>query len=144
MEAGLEVGVYFFSQAINEEETIEEADFVLERIEDYDITCPVVFDAEEIKNDEARTDHLTNEEFTSNCVTFCDIIKEAGYSPMIYANMTWMAYTLELQELTQYEKWYADYEAHPQCPYAFSMWQYAERGQVPGIQGKVDLNVWFQ
>ena len=144
LEAGLEVGVYFFSQAISEEEAVEEARFVIERIKDYDITCPVVFDTEEIKNDEARTDHFTNEEFTANCIAFCDIIKDTGYTPMIYAIMKWMAYTLELDKLTQYEKWYADYEPHPQCPYAFTMWQYTEKGQVPGISGNVDLNVWFQ
>jgi GH25 family lysozyme M1 (1,4-beta-N-acetylmuramidase) len=141
LDAGLEVGVYFFSQAISKEEALEEAEFVLGKIKDYEITCPVVFDTEEIKNDEARTDNLTNEEFTSNCIAFCDIIEEAGYKPMIYANMKWMAYTLELEKLTKYEKWYADYEAFPQNPYEISMWQYTETGSVAGIEGNVDLNI---
>lgn len=62
---------------------------------------------------------------------------------MIYANMKWMAFTLDLNELAGYKKWYADYEPLPQCPYEFSMWQYTEKGKVPGIEGNVDLNLCF-
>lgn len=144
LDAGLEVGVYFFSQALDEEETLEEAQFVLDKLEDYEITGPVVFDTEEIKDDVARTDNLEKKQFTDNCITFCDAVKEAGYDTMIYANMKWMAFTLELERLTEYEKWYADYEPHPQCPYEFAMWQYTEEGSVPGVEGNVDINVWFE
>ena len=142
--AGLEVGVYFFSQAINEKETLEEVQFVLDRIKEYPVTYPVVYDTEEIKDDVARTDNLTEEQFTQNCITFCDAIREAGYDTMIYANMKWMAFTLDMRKLTEDEKWYADYEPVPQCPYEFSMWQYTETGQLPGIEGNVDLNLWFE
>ena len=142
--AGLEVGVYFFSQAINEKETLEEVQFVLDRIKEYPVTYPVVYDTEEIKDDVARTDNLTEEQFTQNCITFCDAIREAGYDTMIYTNMKWMAFTLDMRKLTEYEKWYADYEPVPQCPYEFSMWQYTEAGQLPGIEGNVDLNLWFE
>ena len=142
--AGLEVGVYFFSQAINEKETLEEVQFVLDRIKEYPVTYPVVYDTEEIKDDVARTDNLTEEQFTQNCITFCDAIREAGYDTMIYANMKWMAFTLDMRKLTEYGKWYADYEPVPQCPYEFSMWQYTETGQLPGIEGNVDLNLWFE
>ena len=141
--AGLDVGVYFFSQAITEEEVLEEAEFVLDRIKNYEIKCPVVFDTEEIKFDTARTDNLTPEEFTNNCVVFCDAMKAAGYDTMIYANMKWLAFTLQMDKLTAYDKWYADYEPVPQCPYEIAMWQYTETGKVPGIEGNVDLNVWF-
>lgn len=144
LDVGLQVGVYFFSQAVNEEETLEEARFVLDRIKDYDLTYPVVFDTEEIKDAKARTDGLSSGQFTENCVTFCEAVKDAGYHPMIYANMKWMAYTLDLEKLTKYDKWYADYEPHPQCPYEFSMWQYTEKGQVPGYEGNMDLNVYFR
>ena len=89
-------------------------------------------------------DHLKKEQFTANCVTFCDAVKEAGYETMIYANMKWMAFTLDLNELAGYKKWYADYEPLPQCPYEFSMWQYTEKGKVPGIEGNVDLNLCFE
>ena len=122
---------------------MQEAQFVLERIKDYDVTYPVVFDTEEIKDDEARTDGLSKEQFTQNCITFCDAIEEAGYETMIYANMKWMAFTLDLTKLTEYDKWYADYEMHPQCPYEIDMWQYTETGSVPGVEGNVDINVCF-
>lgn len=143
LAAGLDVGVYFFSQAVNKGEASEEAQFVLERIQDYNIKGPVVYDTEEIKNDTARTDNLDGKAFTDHCITFCDAVKEAGYETMIYANMKWMAFTLDLTRLTDYEKWYADYEPLPQCPYEISMWQYTETGQVPGIDGNVDMNLWF-
>lgn len=141
--AGLGVGVYFFSQAVNDAEVKEEAEFVLENIKDYNLTYPVVFDTEEIKFDTARTDNLTSEQFTRNCEVFCDVIQAAGYDTMIYANMKWFAFTLDLTKLTDYPKWYADYEPIPQCPYEFDMWQYTESGSVPGIDGNVDLNVYF-
>lgn len=141
--AGLDVGVYFFSQAVNEQEALEEARFVLDRIREYEIFCPVVYDTEEIKFDTSRTEGLTAEEFTDHCIVFCDAVQEAGYDTMIYANMKWMAFTLDLERLAGYEKWYADYEPLPQCPYDFSMWQYTEKGSVPGIEGNVDLNLWF-
>ena len=143
LDAGLDVGVYFFSQAVNDEEAKEEARFVLERVKDYTLTYPVVFDTEEIKDAEARTDGLSKEQFTRNCKVFCDAIKEAGYDTMIYANMKWMAFTLDLSELAAYDFWYADYEPLPQCPYDFRMWQYTESGTVPGVGGNVDVNVWF-
>ena len=141
--AGLQVGVYFFSQAITKEEAVDEANFVLGLIADQGIDGPVIFDTEEIKDDTARTDHLTPEQFTDHCIAFCERIKEAGYSPMIYANMPWLAFTLELERLNDYEIWYADYEPVPQSPYRIAMWQYTETGRVPGIEGNVDLNVWF-
>lgn len=141
--AGLETGVYFFSQAVSDAEAKEEADFVLSHIEGHTLTMPVVFDTEEIKGDTARTDENTRERFTDNCIVFCDAIEEAGYDTMIYANMKWMAFTLNLERLTGYDFWYADYEAKPQCPYPFVMWQYTETGSVPGIEGNVDLNIWF-
>lgn len=141
--AGLKTGVYFFSQAVSDREAEEEAQFVLERLQGYDLACPVTFDTEEIQYDTARTDHLEAEQFTRNCRTFCDKVQEAGYDTMIYANMKWMAFTLDMEELADYEKWYADYEQIPQCPYKISMWQYTESGNIPGIPGNVDLNVWF-
>lgn len=143
-EAGLDVGVYFFSQAVSAAEAVEEAEFVLDHIRGYDITCPVVYDTEEIKWDTARTDSNTNQEYTNYCKVFCDTIEASGYDPMIYANMKWMAFTLDMSQLTEYDFWYADYHDRPQCPYDYEMWQYSESGSVPGINTKVDLNLWFQ
>lgn len=144
LDAGLDVGVYFFSQAVSEEEAQEEAAFVLEHIRDYRIDGPVVFDTEEIKYDTARTDGNTKEQFTTFCKVFCDAVKQEGYQAMIYANMKWMAFTLDMEELAGYDFWYADYYEEPQCPYDYKMWQYTETGEVPGIHTSVDINLWFQ
>lgn len=144
LDAGLDVGVYFFSQAVTPGEAVEEAEFVLEHIRGYEIDGPVVYDTEEIKGDTARTDNNTRQEFTNYCKVFCDTIEHSGYDPMIYANMKWMAFTLDMEQLTDYSFWYADYHDVPQCPYDYEIWQYSETGAVPGINANVDLDVWFQ
>lgn len=144
LDAGLDVGVYFFSQAITPGEAVEEAEFVLEHVRGYEIDGPIVYDTEEIKGDTARTDNNTRQEFTNYCKVFCDTIEQAGYDPMIYANMKWMAFTLDMEQLADYDFWYADYHDVPQCPYEYEIWQYSETGAVPGINANVDLNVWLQ
>lgn len=142
-DAGLDVGVYIFSQAINEKEALEEADIVIENLKDYEIQLPVVYDPELIRDDEARTDDVSGEQFTKNTIAFCEKIAKAGYSPMVYSNMIWEAEIFDLSQLQEYPIWYADYEQTPQTPYAFEFWQYTEEGTVDGIQGNVDLDVWF-
>ena len=140
-KAEMDVGVYFFSQAVNEEEAKEEADFVLEHLRGQELQMPVVYDPEHILEDEARTDDVAGEQFTDNAETFCKAVEEAGYDAMIYSNMLWEAYELDLEKLSDYPIWYADYEALPQTPYRFCMWQYSSTGSVPGIEGNVDLNI---
>ena len=144
LDAGLDVGVYFFSQAVSAAEAVEEAEFVLKHLKPYEITGPVVYDTEEIKWDAARTDKNTDKDFTNFCKVFCDTVEQKGYDTMIYSNMKWMAFTLDIEELTEYDFWYADYHDIPQCPYDYEMWQYSETGAVPGINANVDLNLWFQ
>lgn len=144
LAAGLDVGVYFFTQAITPGEAVEEAEFVLKHIRRYKIDGPVVCDTEEIKSDTPRTEKNTRQEFTNYCKIFCDTIEQAGYDSMIYTNMKWMAFTLDMDELEGYEFWYADYHDVPQCPYDYSIWQYSESGAVPGISTNVDLDIWFQ
>lgn len=139
--AGFDVGVYFFAQAINEEEAREEAAFVLENLKGYTLQLPVVYDPESILDDEARTDNVTGEQFTKNTEVFCSSIADAGYNPMIYANMLWEAFKLDLEQLSEYPVWYADYEPAPQTPYYFDFWQYTNKGNVPGIEGNADLNI---
>lgn len=143
LSAGLDVGVYFFSQALNEEEAIEEANVVLEQIKNYNITYPVVYDAEDISGDTARTDGLLGAQITSNCIAFCEKVKEAGYTPMIYANKRWFLTRLDLTRLTDYDLWHAAYVDAPDTPYMYTMWQYSSTGTVDGISGPVDLNVSF-
>lgn len=144
IDAGVDVGVYFFSQAISVEEAIEEADFVLEAIKDYDITYPVVFDLEEIYEDTARTDDLTPEMATKMTIAFCQRILDAGYTPMVYGNIHWFMERVDMSQLEGYDKWFAQYFAQPFFPYDLAMWQYTATGKVDGIVGDVDINMSFK
>ncbi len=142
-EAGIKVGVYFFSAAVNETEAVEEADYVLRAISGLTIEMPVVFDTEPIIYDDARTDDLTPDQLTSITCAFCDRIRVNGYEPMIYANAKRFTTVLHLEELEAYDKWLADYRDRPDYPYAFKMWQFTEKGSVPGIAGNVDIDLYF-
>nr|MBQ8253467.1 N-acetylmuramoyl-L-alanine amidase [Lachnospiraceae bacterium] len=142
-QAGMKVGVYFFSAAINEEEAVEEADYVLRAVSDCVIEMPVVFDTEPIFYDDARTDDLTPNQLTAITKAFCGRIRSAGYEPMIYTNAKRFTTVLQLEELEEYDKWLADYRSAPDYPYAFKMWQFTEKGTVPGISGNVDMNLYF-
>lgn len=126
-KAGLEIGVYVFSQAENKKEALEEAKLVVENLKNYKITLPVFYDPEVIRDDEARSDYITGEQFTKNAVTFCEYVKAAGYIPGVYSNMLWEAFEFDLSKFEEYVIWYADYETVPQTPYRFEFWQYAEK-----------------
>ena len=142
LDAGLDVGVYFFSQAITVEEAAEEAAFVLERIKHYEITMPVVFDWEYV-SDEARTAGLDRRTLTDCYLEFCRIIDEAGYTPMSYFNTYQSRSMMYLYELEEYPFWLALYSNRMTFPYRIEMWQYTCTGRVPGIQGDVDINIYF-
>ena len=142
--AGVKAGVYFFSQAITEEEAVEEANFVLERIAPYQIDCPVVVDLEMIAGDEGRADSLTPEQRTQMMKVFCDTIAEAGYQPMIYMNLEMAAIRINLEELEGYDKWFAYYNPEMYFPYEYDVWQYSERGTVAGVPEPVDMNICFE
>lgn len=85
--AGLTVGVYFYSQAVTEEEAAEEARFVVERLRGTNVSGPIAYDLEFYTADEARTDDLTGEQATQNALAFCDVIRQAGYEPVVYMNL---------------------------------------------------------
>ena len=140
-DVGIDVGVYFFSQAISEEEALEEAKFVIDALDGYTLQLPVVYDPESILDDVARTDDVSGEQFTKNTIVFCDSIKENGYEPMIYSNMLWEAFEFDLSQLTEIPIWYADYEEFPQTPYHFVFWQYTNEGRISGIDGNMDLDI---
>lgn len=137
----IDVGVYFFSQAISNEEAIEEAEYVLDQIEPYKIKYPVVIDVEAISSSGARTSKLTKEERTEYCITFCERIKEAGYTPMIYGNLKSFMIMLDMTQLEDYPKWFAAYDDQVYFPYEYDIWQYTDSGKVNGIKGTVDRNV---
>ncbi len=141
--AGIPLGVYFFSQAITQEEALEEAEFVLSAIEGYNITWPVVFDMEEVTEPGARTEGLTPTLATDITIAFCERVRQAGYTPMIYGNVSWMLSMLEQHRLNDYDKWFAQYRPFPWYPYDFSIWQYSHVGALDGIAGEVDFNISF-
>lgn len=142
-EAGVDVGVYFFSQAITVEEAVAEANMVLEYIKDYDVTYPVVFDTEVITTNNARANGIARDLRTDICIAFCETIATGGYRPMIYANTRWMILGIDLERLTQYDKWYAYYGTTFTFPYKYQMLQYSDSGRVPGISAAVDLDISF-
>lgn len=144
LNAGIKVGVYVYSQAINEAEVLEEASLVLEKIAPYEIQCPVVFDVEKVTGDSGRMNELTLEERTNLTLLFCQTIENAGYKPMIYHNMEMGALMLDLETLEGYDKWFAYYNPDFYYPYDYKIWQYSHTGTVKGIDGEVDLNISFE
>ena len=142
LDAGLEVGIYFFSQAITPQEAQAEAAFVLNAIRDYEVTYPVAFDWEPITSDHtARTNGLSGDTLTQCALTFCQEIQAAGYTPAVYFNQDLGYLRYDLGELDGQTLWLAEYGTRPDFYYAFDLWQYTHTGQVAGIQGDVDLNL---
>ena len=142
-DAGLDVGVYFFSQAITVEEAVEEANLVLESIKDYKITYPVAFDMEYIENDTARIDNLTKTDKTTIALAFLDTIKNAGYKTIIYGDKEWLIKHIDMSKLTAYDVWLAQEEDVPDYPYQFTMWQYTTKASIDGIAGYANLDISF-
>lgn len=144
-EAGLQIGVYFASQAISQEEASQEADFVLQNLAPYQtsITYPVAFDMEFAANDEARIDGLRTADRTAIATTFLDKIKNAGYIPMVYGNKEWLIKEVDMTGLQQYDVWLSQEEEAPDYPYQFAMWQYTTNGVLNGVPGDVGLDISF-
>ncbi len=140
---GLKIGVYFFTQALTVEEAVDEAEFTLSIIEDYDISYPVAFDTEYIDDEEARTNmtEISDELRSQICVAFCERIKEEGYYPMIYASENWFRRSLEMEPIRQYDFWAPQYLEENDFLYDFTMWQYTDSGDIPGVKGPVDLDI---
>lgn len=141
---GIEVGVYFFSQAITPEEGAEEARFCLNALKGYHITYPIVFDWESYDSSlEPRTDGLDDKILTQCAVAFCEEVEAAGYQSMVYSNLTYFYLHFDLNQLVDYPLWLAQYNSRPSFYYHFDIWQYSGTGKVPGIDGNVDLNIHF-
>lgn len=143
LDNDIAAGVYFFTQATSVEEAEEEARYVLDAIEPYDVTYPVVLDVEEISSPNARTAELTKAERTEYCIAFCNVIKRAGYTPMIYGNLKTFILMLDLEQLEEYDKWFAFYDTEFYFPYEFKVWQYTDTGSIAGIETDVDINISF-
>lgn len=142
LAVGLQVGVYFFSQALNEEEAVEEAEYVLEQLADYEITYPVIFDWEEVSVP-ARTDEMNMLLLTACAKAFCQRVEEEGFRAGVYFNQAYGYQQFNLLSLKDHIFWLAQYEDVPTFVYNFQMWQYTNEGSVPGISTNVDLNLCF-
>lgn len=141
--AGIKVGVYIFSQAINDDEVLAEANLVLEKIAPYEIDCPVVYDVERTRED-GRMNNISVEERTHLTLLFCQTIENAGYTPMIYHNTQMGALMIDVAELEDYDKWYASYSDQIFYPYEYKIWQYSDKGKIQGISTNVDMNICFE
>ena len=137
-DAGLKVGVYFFTQAIDNAEALEEASMVLDLVKKYRISYPIFLDVEPSGG---RADSLSKEERTAICKTFCETIEKYGYTAGIYANKTWLTNKIDASALNGYKIWLAQYASTPTYTGRYDMWQYKDTGKVSGIDGNVDLNM---
>ena len=142
-EAGMKIGVYFFSQAINEEEAIEEANFVLENIKNKDIDFYIAYDYESIDGDVSRIDELSVSQTTNNAKAFYNTILDAGYNPIIYTNYKWIRDHYENDITENYLIWYAQYSKNPQYKGKHIIWQYSSGSRIKGTTTKdgIDLNI---
>ena len=140
IEAGIPVGIYFFTQATSEIEAIEEASMVIRLIEDYDVDYPVFLDSESAGGS-GRADKLDIEERTAYHKAFLETIASAGYEAGIYASKNWLNNRLDMTQISQYKVWMAEYADVPTYDQYYDMWQYTSKGSVDGIETRVDLNL---
>ncbi len=141
-EAGLKIGAYFFSQALSIKETDQEIQFMLNILGDTQLDMPIVLDWE-IPANTARTRNMDARTLTDIQRHFCGIMQDKGYRPMIYFNWHQSEHLYVLHELEEYPFWLALYQDRMTYPWKVEMWQYTDKGKVPGISGNVDLNVYM-
>ena len=140
--AGLKVGVYFFSQAITVQEAVEEARYILDITRDWDLQMPVVYDWERMDGD-TRTANTDRRTVTDCMLAFCEEVEKAGRTPMVYFNPEHAGSQFYIEEVTRYKFWLAFYTDWMTFPYEVNMWQYTSTGKIPGVEGTVDLNLYF-
>ena len=138
----INVGVYFFTAAVSESEAREEAAWVAEVIKNYDISYPIAYDIEIFGNrEDTRMKGLTDHQITNNTLAFCDYIRNKGYTPMIYSYLNAFNNKLEVGRFGSNRVWLAHYADSTSYKGNYHMWQYTSSGSVPGITGRVDMNV---
>ncbi len=142
--AGLDIGVYFFSQAITKEEAEEEAETLLEIVKDYSISYPVMFRMHEIEGDMARVESLDLDSRTEIARTFLKKVKREGYIPMLYGDKEWLVNKIDLEELASYDVCLVQDAEKPDYPYEFDMWQYDNDATINGISEDVELSISFK
>lgn len=134
------VGVYFFTQAINEVEAVEEASMVMKLCERYKLSYPVFIDTESAGGN-GRADGLDADTRTLVCDAFCTTLKNAGYDAGVYASRNWLNENLISDKLEKHITWLAEYRETPLYQGYYQMWQYSSNGTVDGIEGRVDMNI---
>jgi len=139
-EAGIQVGVYFFTQAINEVEAVEEASMIVSLLENSKIDYPIFIDTEGAGGN-GRADLLDAETRTAVCKAFCKTIDNAGYHGGVYASRSWYYRNLNASELEDFVIWDAEYVGSPQYTGKYDLWQYTSSGLIDGINTRVDLDV---
>ena len=145
--AGMYVGTYFFSQALNEKEAAEEAELALSVIRESGIEpdLPLMYDPETIRDEWGRANGISREQVALNTAAFCKAVQSSSLCEAdIYSNLPWEHNYFDADTMNAHSIWYADYEPLPQTPYHFTWWQYTNEGTVPGIEGFVDLNLWLR
>lgn len=138
--AGLRVGVYFYSQAVNEEEAVQEASMVLSLVNGYSLPMGVWFDTEKSAGD-GRADSISAAERTACAVAFCETIQNSGYSAGVYSYAGWFYNSLNFANLSKYPIWIAQYRDKLDFKYSYNIWQYSSSGRVNGISTNVDMNI---
>lgn len=140
--AGLRVGVYFFSQAINEAEAVEEASMAVKLANRYGINMPIAIDSEYANGGRGRADGLSKSDRTRITIAFCNTVANSGHTPMVYASKSWFSDHLSVSQFPgSYRIWVAHYAS--KCGYTgrYDMWQNTSKGKVDGVSGNVDMNV---
>lgn len=140
--AGLQIGAYFFSQALTAEEALQEARLALEILGDNKLDLPLVYDWEYFSQD-MRTGNMAPQALVECIHAFCGAVEQAGFEPMIYFNQELARTLLDLTQVSEYPFWFAKYSDQMDFPYRIRFWQYSDEGSVPGIEGDVDLNLYF-
>lgn len=140
-EAGIDVGVYFFTQAVNETEAVEEASMVLALVGDTVLEYPIFIDTE---NTNGRADGLDKKTRTAVCDAFCRTIENSGKEAGIYASRNWFINKLNDNELSDHKRWVAEYASTTAYAGRYEMWQYTSSGSINGIEGRVDLDVSYK
>lgn len=139
-DAGVRVGLYFFTQAVNPVEAVEEASTVLMFAKQHKISYPLYIDTEGAGGN-GRADGLDKETRTAVCKAFCETIENAGYTAGVYASKSWLLNNLDMEQLSSYSTWLAQYSSQPTYEGEYDMWQYTSAGKIDGISTLVDYNV---
>lgn len=141
--AGVKVGAYIVTQAVNTNEAVEEASFIISSCSGYNVSLPLAIDVESAGNGSGRGDKISVAERTAVINAFVQTIRGAGYSAMVYANKDWMTNRINAGGLASGSTvWLAQYRSS--CTYggSYQMWQFTESGSIPGISGNVDMSAW--